>query len=465
MVGALLLAACISTDSNPPQPAPSAPIAIASLPASSTATDGYLVPITGFMTLRDDVRLAELSDVLVPPAYEADARRLLPKARVTAVAPDGALLARVRGRATGIALVPPALVDASVKTLSLDDMYIWDPGLDLTRYPLRLPGRADAALPAGARWDIVAAGEMIFGRGVQWRIEGRFAGDARPAFDHVRDVLQGATLAIATLEAPLSGAHNRYCDACFVFVGNEGYISGISDAGIDLVTLAANHIGDGGTQGVMNTLRVLDSAHIAHVGAGADLPAAHLPAIVQRGGQRIAVLGYTDVPPIEYAATAARPGSAWLSHDDPTYAALREEIRDAKAQADLLVVMTHWGIEYEDRPREVEVAAARAMVEAGADIIIGDHPHWVQSVELYKGAYITYSVGNFVFDQMWSTETREGSLQRLSFVGRRLIGVRIMPTIIDDYFQPRLLGASEPQYRQTLERIWAHSVLGATQAR
>jgi poly-gamma-glutamate synthesis protein (capsule biosynthesis protein) len=89
----------------------------------------------------------------------------------------------------------------------------------------------------------------------------------------------------------------------------------------------------------------------------------------------------------------------------------------------------------------------------------------VQSVELYKGAYITYSIGNFVFDQMWSTETREGSLQRLSFVGPRLMAVRIMPTLIEDYFQPRLLGVTEPQYRQTLERIWAHSTLTPSASR
>jgi poly-gamma-glutamate synthesis protein (capsule biosynthesis protein) len=104
------------------------------------------------------------------------------------------------------------------------------------------------------------------------------------------------------------------------------------------------------------------------------------------------------------------------------------------------------------------------MVEAGADIVIGDHPHWVQSVELYRGAYITYSIGNFVFDQMWSTETREGSLQRLSFVGPRLMAVRIMPTIIDDYFQPRLLTSAEPQYKQTLERIWTHSTVASPAA-
>src|SRR2546425_784485 len=193
----VLVVACTATNADrSPAPTESAP---ASAPARLTPTPtptpvGYLVPVTGFMTLRDDFRLAELTDVLVP------------------------------------------------------------------------------------------AGEMIFGRGVQWRIEDRYAGDSRPAFDKVRDVTKSATLAVATLEAPLSGAHNKYCDGCVVFVGNEAYISGISDAGIDVVTLAANHIGDGGPQGVLNTVRVLDSAHIAHVGAGADLAAAHRPAIVESGG-------------------------------------------------------------------------------------------------------------------------------------------------------------------------------------
>ena len=411
------------------------------------------------MTLRNEVRLADLTEVFVPAAFESDVKRLLPSARVTAIASDSDLLAKVRGRSTAVALLPPALVGPGVKTLLLDGVDFWDPSVDLSTYPLRLEGRADAAPSEDRVWDMVAAGEMIFGRGVQWRIESRFGGDARPAFDNVRDVLKAATLAVATLEAPLSGAHNRYCDACLIFVGNEAYISGVSDAGIDVVTLAANHIGDGGPQGVLNTVRVLDQAKIAHVGAGANETAAHAPAIVERGGQRIAFLGYNDVPPVEYVATASRAGSAWLSHDDPTYGALRDEIRAAKAQADLLVVMTHWGIEYEDHPRDVEVAAAHAMVEAGADVIIGDHPHWVQSVELYRGAYITYGIGNFVFDQMWSTETREGSLQRLSFVGKRLVAVRIMPTLIEDYFQPRLLGPTEPQYKQTLERIWGHTVL------
>jgi poly-gamma-glutamate synthesis protein (capsule biosynthesis protein) len=123
----------------------------------------------------------------------------------------------------------------------------------------------------------------------------------------------------------------------------------------------------------------------------------------------------------------------------------------------VVIVLAHWGIEYEDAPRPNVIAAAHAMVEAGATAVIGDHPHWVQSVERYRGAYIAYGVGNFIFDQMWSAETREGSLHELWFAGDRLVAVRIRPTLIEDFYRPRLLGPGEPAFRAVLDRIYKHS--------
>ena len=139
---------------------------------------------------------------------------------------------------------------------------------------------------------------------------------------------------------------------------------------------------------------------------------------------------------------------------------MRADVAAARAVADLVIVVPHWGIEYEDHPRPWVVAAAHAMIDAGADVVLADHPHWVQSVELYGGHYIAYSMGNFVFDQMWSTETREGSIHRLFFDGARLISVRIQPTLLEDYSRPRPLAPDEPQFRETLERIWRGSRLG-----
>ncbi|HUG56205.1 MAG TPA: CapA family protein, partial [Candidatus Limnocylindrales bacterium] len=249
-----------------------------------------------------------------------------------------------------------------------------------------------------------------------------------------------------------------YCQGCLVFVGDERYAAAVADAGFHVLSLAGNHSGDAGPDGVLDSMRALDSVDIQHFGAGPDAAAAARPLVIQRGEVRIAFLGYGDVPPVDYGATETRPGHNRLEHDDAAYARVREAVAAARRLADVVIVMPHWGIEYEARPRPWIVEAARAMVEAGADVIIGDHPHWVQPIEVDRGAFIAYSVGNFVFDQMWSEETRRGTILRLSFRGPRLVAARAVPTIIEDYYRPRPLAPEEPAYRAVLDRLWRTSV-------
>jgi poly-gamma-glutamate capsule biosynthesis protein CapA/YwtB (metallophosphatase superfamily) len=419
----------------------------------------HFVPVTNFASYRDDVRLADLREVLAPASWADEVRGLLPSANVVTVE-DAAILARVRSMRDATALVTPDLVDATVKTLSVDRLFYWDRAIDLARYPLQLSTHRSAQMPEReAVWEMLGAGDIVFARGVAERIL-RYGGDPTRPFHPTRHLTRAADLAVANLEGALSGYDSRYCNSCMVFVGNERWASALADAGFDIMSLANNHIGDGGRAGVLNSARALEAAGIAHFGAGADEAAARRPTVVTVRGLRVAFVGYTDVPPVEYGAGPGKPGSARLSHDDASYARIRQEIAAAKANADLVVVVPHWGIEYEDRPRPWIVAAARAMVEAGADVILGGHPHWVQNVEFYRGKYITYSVGNYVFDQMWSTETRQGSFHRLFFSGTRLVSVRIVPFLIEDFHQPRLYRTDEAGYRQTLERIWKHSTFG-----
>jgi poly-gamma-glutamate capsule biosynthesis protein CapA/YwtB (metallophosphatase superfamily) len=460
----------------------------APLDAPRIATEP-LVPVTRMDSPLASVRSATLAAVIVPTAFGASVRELLPNAHVVAVTDPIA-----RARQTGeIALVPPRLVSTAVKTLDLDGRSFWR-DRDVAHWPLRVRTSADAtrvgatgttramgatattgatdagatdagatepagATPSGNTWTVLAAGEIIFGRGVQERIENRFRGDARAAFASVRDTLRAADLTVATLEAPLSGNANRYCDDCMKFVGNERYAPALADAGIDVVSLGANHIGDAGPSGVISTIRALDAANVAHVGAAANAESARQALTMTVAGHRVAILGYDGVSGPWYGATRTVAGSNPLSFDDPTFARARMDVARASLDADVVIVLAHWGIEYEDAPRPEVVAAAHAMVEAGATAVIGDHPHWVQSIERYRGAYIAYGVGNFVFDQMWSDETRQGSIHELTFWGDRLVGVRILPTVIEDYYRPRLLRPDEPAYRTVLERVWRHSVL------
>ncbi|MDP9264507.1 MAG: CapA family protein [Chloroflexota bacterium] len=440
-----------------PSHIPSAAAAVVSpSPTPQPTHVQYFVPVTNATAVRDEVPFAGLTEVLAPASHVAAVSRLLPAARVEAVE-DVAIVPRVRASAGAIALLPPEAVDVSVKTLSVDGRFFWDRSLALADYPLAATERG--AAPSSARdqlWSLVAGGGIIFGRGVQERVE-RYRDPSRP-FAKVRDLTRAADVALATLEAPLSREGNRYCQSCLVFVGNESYISAIVDAGFDVLSLAANHSGDAGPAGVLDSIRVARAAGIATVGAGADEASARQPAFLQVRGLRVAFLAYVDVPPASYAATVTRPGHARLSHDDPGYERIRAEVAAARAQADLVIVVPHWGIEYEDQPRPWIRAAAEAMLEAGADVILADHPHWVQSVETRNGRYVAYSLGNFIFDQMWSAETRQGSLHQLFFIGRRLVSARIRPTLLEDYHQPRLLDPGEPAYQQTLQRIWRRSV-------
>ena len=417
-----------------------------------TAPTEPLVPVTRMDSPLIGVRASELAWVIAPDALAGTVSELLPSAHVLGVADP---IQRIR--ATGeVALVPATMVSTAVKTLELDGRFVWRDG-DVANWPLRIAARDD--VPVADTWSVLAAGEIIFGRGVQERIENRYRGDARAAFSEVRDTLRKADLTLATLEAPLSGNANRYCDACMTFVGDERYAPAVADAGIDVVSLAANHIGDAGPQGVLDTMRALDRAGITHVGAAADAELARAPVVVTAAGHRVAVLAYDGVSGPWYGATRTTAGSNPIAYDDPTFAKVRMDVARASLAADDVIVLAHWGIEYEDHPRPEVVAAAHAMVEAGATAVIGDHPHWVQSVERYRGAYIAYGVGNFVFDQMWSEETREGSIHELSFWGDRLVSVRIMPTLIEDWYRPRLLRPDEPAYRGVMDRVWSHSLL------
>jgi poly-gamma-glutamate synthesis protein (capsule biosynthesis protein) len=124
------------------------------------------------------------------------------------------------------------------------------------------------------------------------------------------------------------------------------------------------------------------------------------------------------------------------------------EVGSLKQEANFVIVAFHWGREYTHDPTDRQVELAHAAVDAGADLVIGSHPHWVQGIELYKGKLITYSLGNFVFDQMWSQETREGVIAKYVFDEDGLAAVTFQPVIIEDYSQPRL--ATKEEARTTL---------------
>jgi hypothetical protein len=248
-----------------------------------------------------------------------------------------------------------------------------------------------------------------------------------------RDLIEGADLAIANFENPAPN-RPRWHTRGTVFNADPTLIEGLANAGIDYVSLANNHIRDAGAQGILQTIANIRKHDIEVSGAGKDLAEARRPAMLEAGGQTVAVLAYDAIAGY-YHATAERTGSAPL-----TASIVRADVRSARAAgADLVIVFPHWGTEYRSKPFAAQQRLARLIIDSGADMVIGNHAHWAAAMEVYEGKPIWYALGNFVFDQTWSEPTMEGITLELTFEGAELVQARMRPHIILDRAQPNFL--------------------------
>lgn len=172
---------------------------------------------------------------------------------------------------------------------------------------------------------------------------------------------------------------------------------------VDAVSLANNHAGDYGKDAFSEMITHLQQAKIPYFGGGMDWREAHKPLIIERKGLKIALLGYDEFFPRVFEAGEKLPGVAWSEDEQVVY-----DIQQARKQADIVIPFMHWGQEHEpianDRQREL----ARLMIDAGADAVVGTHPHVVQDTETYRGKPIIYSLGNFIFDGFSSIENNTG---------------------------------------------------------
>jgi len=220
--------------------------------------------------------------------------------------------------------------------------------------------------------------------------------------------LRDADYTLGNLECALSDLGQAYVGKNYSFRAAPAAVEVLKDR-FDAVSLANNHSGDYGTAAFLDTLRRLDDAGIRRFGGGANLAEAHAPLWIERQGLRIAVLGYNEFKPRSFEAGAARPGVAW-SEDSQVLA----DIRAARAAgADLIIPFMHWGWEREARPSPRQRQLARRMIDAGADVVVGSHPHVTQTVEYHRGKLIVYSLGNFVFDGFDYPEAQRGWLLRV----------------------------------------------------
>lgn len=194
----------------------------------------------------------------------------------------------------------------------------------------------------------------------------------------------------------------------------------------DAVALANNHSGDFGPQAFAEMLDLLEQKGISYFGGGRNLSQAHRPLMVERKGLRIALLAYNEFFPRSFEADFDKAGIAW-SEDEQ----VRLDIVNARNSADLVIPVMHWGWEHEAMASERQRQLARLMIDAGADAVIGGHPHVTQNVEQYQGKPIIYSLGNFLFDGFSDAANNTGWLLTLELDRQGARAWRTYPTRID----------------------------------
>lgn len=219
-------------------------------------------------------------------------------------------------------------------------------------------------------------------------------------FKDITGIFHQSDLVVGNLECALIGKGDAIPGKC-TLRGSPQWASVMRTAGINLVSLANNHVMDYGTQGLLTTIGALSQTGIRHVGAGMNRREACAPLFLEVRGKRIAFFARSSV--IVSAPTYANenePGIAFLDLEEASAA-----IRSHRSEADLLILLLHWGIEEYAYPSPTQRQLARQLVDAGVDVILGHHPHVLQGFEYYNSAFIAYSLGNFVFNEFEWTYT------------------------------------------------------------
>jgi len=297
-----------------------------------------------------------------------------------------------------------------------------------------LAGFADlASRLTNHEWTLVITGDVIPARSVNYQMTTR--SDFTWPISNIAPLLSNSDLTLINLEAPLV----KNCPVTtqgMIFCGDQKFIQGLKFSGVDVVNLSNNHIRNYGWDGVLQTENLLIQNNILTTGLTTTGSCANKPYFCSKKTVKkidditVGFLGYTIVG---------------VSADQNL---LVSDIGSFDDEVDVLVVSFHWGAEYTrspvgapDDPRDI----AHLAVDNGADLVVGNHPHWIQGLEDYKGAKIFYALGNTIFDQEWSTETKTGIIAKLTFSDSDFKDIEIFPLRLQDYGKAVLLEGVEKQ--------------------
>jgi poly-gamma-glutamate synthesis protein (capsule biosynthesis protein) len=281
-----------------------------------------------------------------------------------------------------------------------------------------------ASISARRKHVLIATGDVLLARSVNAKMIA--LNDFTWPFRETGAKLRSGDITLINLETPLL-PDCKTTNTGMTFCGDERNAEGLVFAGVDVVNLANNHTYNYGDYGIQETKKVLGQNNILYTGLGEV-------ALVEHLGITFGFLGYNDT-----GQSNAEVVSAEIEK-------VKTEVEKVSKEVDVTVISIHWGNEYTRLPTKRQKMLARIMIDAGADLIIGNHPHWVQPIEFYGEGVVVYAHGNFVFDQMMSMETRLGVVGVYTFFDEQLVDIEFLPIRIDDYGQPKFIGGNQRDY-------------------
>jgi poly-gamma-glutamate capsule biosynthesis protein CapA/YwtB (metallophosphatase superfamily) len=483
------------TQATPTEPGVSIDPGTSPTPTPTDAPTGSLVmpivPVIGFWGTETDISMRALTDAL-KGANSSWPRVIVPQADRGAIA-DAVGIKLASSVETGdvpaiqtavkrgaLGLMRASDLTPAVRALALDgkDLFGNDRIKKNGDWPLlaTVTAPVDQAWDQAKTWTLVAGGDMFLDRGVRNTtlekgkgVDYPFDGGTARVTGHyccapssvraevpsyvrtghkgiVRQLVKNADLAIANLENPIPDNPSWHLSG-FIFGGEPKSLAGFVNAGIDWVSVANNHVYDYGPAGVDQTRQNLDAAGIPFGGAGKNVQQAGQVSYLQTHGVKIAIIACVAVGKAAWASANKAGGLPCKN------AYVLPRLAEARRNADMVIVFPHWGVEYSRNPIPSQRRLARDWVDAGADLIIGSHPHVPGAIEDINGRVVIYSMGNFIFDQYWSTATMESVIEEMTFDGTRLVQLRMHPDIILDQAQPNLLDPATDDGRVLMKAI------------
>jgi poly-gamma-glutamate capsule biosynthesis protein CapA/YwtB (metallophosphatase superfamily) len=402
----------------------------------------------------------------------------------------------VRDGDPALGLLPAALVTPRVKVLRVDEADLFG-GPSVRALPYPLAGAAIDPPAAWASWDpddvrtLISTGDtcpdrgvshqsIVLGKGWDWVLDGgtavytgtrmdrRFTGPNGNGWPvviakrsgnagAVRALISDAEMTLNDFECPMTKRFKHHPSGT-VFSIDPQVAGLLARNGVDVVTLASNHMTDQGTGALKETLALFDEAGIARFGAGMDIDEAMEPAVLDVRGVRFAFVGFNEIPGSAKAG-ASTPGVVYL-----TEANVRKAVAAAREVADVVIVVPQWGWpEYHANFTARQKEQMKLFWDAGADHVIGHGTHWASAVSITPDGdggqhFVISSHGNFLFGQDWSRQTQEGVVVELTFAGTRLAQARLHPYIMLDQAQANLTDpVTDGSY--VLNQVWEVSTL------